>query len=188
VPLDLRALGADWYSGNCHKWLCAPKGSAFLYAAPDRQADVHPVTISHGLGKGFTEEFDWVGTRDPSACLATTVAIDFHARLGGEAMMARNTALAAEASSLLARRLNTEPDAMGGMGGSMAVVRLPLSGPATAERSAQLRTRLLDAGTDVPTHILGGAIWIRISAAAYNDIDDYQRLGDLVSGVLRDMS
>ena len=71
VPLDMRALGADWYAGNCHKWLCAPKGSAFLYARPDRQDDLHPVTISHGLGKGFLEEFDWTGTRDPSAWLAT---------------------------------------------------------------------------------------------------------------------
>ena len=55
VPLDMRAIGADWYAGNCHKWLCAPKGSAFLYAAPERQHDLHPVTISHGLGKGFLD-------------------------------------------------------------------------------------------------------------------------------------
>ena len=78
-----RASVPDWYAGNCHKWLCAPKGSAFLYARSDRQADLHPVTISHGWGKGFLEEFDWTGTRDPSAWLATGVAIDFHARLGG---------------------------------------------------------------------------------------------------------
>ena len=128
VTLDMRALGADWYAGNCHKWLCAPKGSAFLYAAPDRQADLHPVTISHGLGKGFLEEFDWTGTRDPSAWLATDVAIDFHARLGGEALMARNIALAAEATALLARRLNTDAGATGAMAGSMGVVRLPLAG------------------------------------------------------------
>ena len=84
VPLDMRALGADWYTGNCHKWLCAPKGSAFLYAAPNRQQDLHPVTISHGFGNGYLAEFDWTGTRDPSAYLATDVAIDFHARLGGD--------------------------------------------------------------------------------------------------------
>ncbi len=184
VPLDMRAIGADWYSGNCHKWLCAPKGSAFLYAAPDRQQDLHPVTISHGLDKGFFEEFDWTGTRDPSAYLATDVAIDFHARLGGAALMARNVALAAEATALLARRLNTEPGATGALAGSMGVVRLPLSDSATAERSAELRARLLEAGTDAPTHILADAIWLRVSAHAYNDIEDYQKLADIVARVV----
>jgi isopenicillin-N epimerase len=186
VALDMRAIGVDWYAGNCHKWLCAPKGSAFLYAAPQRQQDLHPVTISHGLGKGFLEEFDWTGTRDPSAYLATDVAIDFHARLGGEALMARNIVLACEATSLLARRLNTEPGAAGGLTGSMGVVRLPLTGSATPERSGDLRARLLAAGADAPTHILAGAVWLRISAAAYNDIEDYERLAELVARVVRE--
>ena len=129
----MRAIGADWYTGNCHKWLCAPKGSAFLYAAPNRQHDLHPVTISHGLGMGFLEEFDWTGTRDPSAYLATDVAIDFHARLGGEALMARNVALAAEATSLLARRLNTEPGRYRGDG------RIDGGDPAAAHRLSNRR-------------------------------------------------
>ena len=181
VALAVRAI-----AGNCHKWLCAPKGSAFLYAAPQRQQDLHPVTISHGLGRGFLAEFDWTGTRDPSAYLATDIAIDFHARLGGEALMARNIALAGEATSLLARRLNTEPGAIGGLTGSMGVVRLPLAGSATPERSADLRARLLAAGTDAPTHILADAIWLRISAAAYNDIEDYVRLADIIACVVRE--
>ena len=185
VPLNMRSIGADWYAGNCHKWLCAPKGSAFLYAAPERQQDLHPVTISHGLDKGFLEEFDWTGTRDPSACLATDVAIDFHARLGGDALMARNVALAAEAVALLSRRLNTEPGAVGALAGSMGMVRLPIAGKASAEQSGEVRRRLLDAGTDPPTHVMAGAIWLRISAAAYNDIEDYERLGEVVAGVLR---
>jgi isopenicillin-N epimerase len=186
VALDVRAIAADWYAGNCHKWLCAPKGSAFLYAAPQRQQNLHPVTISHGLGRGFLAEFDWTGTRDPSAYLATDIAIDFHARLGGEALMARNIALAGEATSLLARRLNTEPGTIGGLTGSMGVVRLPLAGSATPERSADLRARLLAAGTDAPTHILADAIWLRISAAAYNDIEDYGRLADIIACVVRE--
>ena len=183
VTLDMRSIGADWYAGNCHKWLCAPKGSAFLYAAPERQQDLHPVTISHGFGKGFIDEFDWTGTRDPSAYLSTDVAIDFHARLGGETLMARNVALAAEAVALLSRRLNTEPGAVGAMAGSMGVVRLP--GEATAERSAALRARLLAAGTDAPTHVIDGALWVRVSAAAYNEIEDFERLGEIVAEVLR---
>ncbi len=186
VALDMRSIGADWYTGNGHKWLCAPKGSAFLYAAPNRQSDLHPVTISHGLGNGFREEFDWTGTRDPSAYLSTGAAMDFHVRLGGDALMTRNVALAAEATSLMARRLNTEPGATGAMAGSMGVVRLPLAGPATAEISAELRSRLLAAGTDAPTHVLAGSVWLRISAAAYNDIEDYERLAEIVARVVRE--
>jgi isopenicillin-N epimerase len=185
VPLDLRALGADWYAGNCHKWLCAAKGCAFLYARPDRQAHLHPTTISHGFGKGYLEEFDWTGTRDPSAWLTTGVAIDFHRRLGGEALMSRNVALAGEATALLARRLNTESGATGDLAGSMGLVRLPLTGAITAERSAELRAQLLQAGTDAPTHVLAGAIWLRLSAAAYNDIEDYERLAEIVATVIR---
>ena len=186
VPLDVRALGADWYSGNCHKWLCAPKGSAFLYTHPQWQDDLHPTTISHGLGKGYLEEFDWTGTRDPGAWLATGVAIDFHRRLGGEALMTRNIALAADATAVLARRLNTEPGASGALAGSMGVVRLPIAVAPTAEHSLALRERLLAAGTDAPTHVHGGAIWLRISAAAYNELEDYERLGEIVARVLRD--
>src|SRR5262249_28551508 len=59
VDLEIRQLGVDWYVGNCHKWLMAPKGAGFLYADPQRQAGLHPPVISHGYEQGFTAEFDW---------------------------------------------------------------------------------------------------------------------------------
>lgn len=185
VDLYLRALGADWYAGNCHKWLCAPKGSAFLWAAPERQADMHPTTISHGFGSGYLEEFDWTGTRDPSAYLCVDTAIDFHARLGGPALRARNIALAAEAAGLVARRLHTETGGSTEMAGAMGIVRLPVPGEATAERAVAVRRHLLDAGTDAPVHAISGSLWLRISAFAYNELEDYQRLAALLPRVLR---
>ncbi|HEY8288541.1 MAG TPA: aminotransferase class V-fold PLP-dependent enzyme [Acetobacteraceae bacterium] len=185
VTLDVRATGADWYAGNCHKWLCAPKGCAFLWSAPDRQADLHPTIISHGLGKGYLAEFDWTGTRDPSAWLSVPAAIAFHEALGGAALRARNIALAAEAAGLIARRLNTEVGETGALAGAMMLVRLPLAQPATEALSLAIRDRLLDAGTDVPTHVIGDALWLRLSAFAYNEIEDYVRLSDIVAGVLR---
>jgi isopenicillin-N epimerase len=185
VPLDMRAIGADWYAGNCHKWLCAPKGSAFLYAAPERQHELHPVTISHGFGKGFLEEFDWTGTRDPSAVLSVDAAIDFHHRLGGPALRARNAALAASGAAHLAARLGTECGVAGDLTAAMAMIRLPIGGKATQDRAVELRGHLLDAETDAPLHAQAGAIWLRISAQAYNEPADYEKLGDIVAAMIK---
>ena len=178
VDLDMKALDADWYVGNCHKWLCAPKGCAFLWARRDRQDDLHPVTISHGYLDGFLAEFDWTGTRDNTAFLAIDAAIAFHARLGGADLRARNAALAGEAGRLLAGRLRTE--SYHSDGGSMAIIRMPVVGPATRDHAKELRERLFAAKTDAPLMAQDGQIWLRVSAQAYNDIADYQRLADIV--------
>lgn len=187
VDLDLTALGADWYAGNCHKWLMAPKGCAFLWARADRQADLHPVTISHGYGKGYLAEFDWTGTRDPSAFLAVGAAIDFFEGLGGARLARRNATLAEEAGHLLARRFGTECGSAGGTQGAMALVRLPILGPADQTRALALRQRLLrEHATDAPLNAIGGSIWLRLSVQAYNEIGDYERLGDIVERLVRD--
>jgi isopenicillin-N epimerase len=185
VGLDLPSLGVDWYVGNCHKWLMSAKGCAFLWASPERQQDLHPVTISHGFNKGFLAEFDWTGTRDPSAFLAVDAAIDFHHRLGGPTLRARNAALASAGAAHLAARLGTERGAAGDLTAAMAVIRLPIGGPATQERAVALRGHLLDAETDAPLHAQGGAIWLRISAQAYNELADYERLGDIVATMIK---
>ncbi|HLG44808.1 MAG TPA: aminotransferase class V-fold PLP-dependent enzyme [Reyranella sp.] len=185
VPLDLPALGADWYVGTCHKWLCAPKGCGFLYARADRRAELHPVTISHGYGGGFTTEFDWTGTMDPSAYLSLPAAIGFYERLGGGALMERNHRLAAEAATLIADALRTEVGVLPGMTGSMGLVRLPISLEAKRSEVVKVRHALQAAGTDVPVHPVGEAMWLRLSAYAYNEIGDYRRLAELLPAVLR---
>jgi isopenicillin-N epimerase len=185
IDLDLTAIGADWYAGNCHKWLCAPKGCAFLHAAPARQAGLHPGTISRGYGHGYLAEFDWTGTTDPSRFLAVKDAIEFHQRLGGAALRDRNRALAAEAGALIAQRLNTNVGATGSVAGAMATIRLPIDDPSPAHALA-IRERLMEAGTDAPVHALDGALWLRISAFAYNEPDDYARLSEVVAAVLRE--
>lgn len=183
LDLDVPSTGADWYAGNCHKWLCAPKGCGFLWARPERQAGLHPVTISHGFGHGFLAEFDWTGTRDVSAWLAVTAALDFHERLGGAAMRARNRALAGEGAALLAARLGTEPGSGNAAPCSMGLVRLPLAGDVSAARALAIRERLLDAGTDAPVNAVDGGIWLRISAAPYNAPEDYARLAEILGGL-----
>jgi len=177
LSLDVPAVGADWYTANCHKWLMAPKGSALLWAAPERQTDTHPLVISHGFGQGFTAEFDWIGTRDPSAWLSVPAAIDFHERLGGARLRERNAALAREQATLLARAWGTERGTPDPLTGSMAAVRLPLHDPASPERALELRRKLFDDHRiEVPVTAFAGALWTRISAHAYNRAADYARL------------
>jgi isopenicillin-N epimerase len=107
-------------------------------------------------------------------------AIDFHRSLGGARLMARNTGLAAEAAELLCRRLGSELGVEGTMAGAMRVVGVPLPEPATPERVAELRERLLDRRVDAPLHAGDGGIWLRISAYAYNEIEDYERLAEVI--------
>ena len=180
LALDIPSIGADWYVGNCHKWLMAPKGSGFLWASPARQAETHPLVISHGYGQGFTAEFDWTGTRDPSAWLAIPTAIDFHAWLGGPSLRAHNSALARDAANLVAQRWRSERATSDPLTGSMAAVRLPASGAATPQRALELRRLLFDRyRIEVAINAFGGALWARISAQAYNELRDYERLAQV---------
>jgi isopenicillin-N epimerase len=137
IPLDLAALGdagVTYYTGNGHKWLCAPKGCGFLWVRPDRQAAIRPLAISHGANSPrrdrsrFRLEFDWTGTADPSAYLALPVALRFGAglRLGGWAgQMAANRAVAAAGRAALLAALGLSAPAPEEMLGALAAVPLP---------------------------------------------------------------
>jgi isopenicillin-N epimerase len=171
------AIGADWYVGNCHKWLMAPRGAGFLWAAPESQALVHPLAISHGFGRGFRAEFDWTGTRDFTNFLAVPDGIDWHAALGGPSLMARNRALAATAAERLAERWGTGTLAPPSLFAAMVPVRLPLADAPTVENAVALERRLSDEHR-IEAAIMAQAdgLWVRLAAQAYNEIEDYARL------------
>lgn len=173
VELDVDAIGADWYVGNCHKWLCAPKGVGFLAVRPGAGDGLHPPVISHLYGEPFPAEFDWVGTRDPTAWLALPDAIAFHAERGGAALRARNRRMAIEGVRIVAGALGAPLGAEPGLFEAMATVRVPGS---TLEAAAMLRRQLLDHGIEVPVMPLDGALWVRVSAFAYNEAAEYGRL------------
>jgi len=181
LTLDIPAIGADWYVGNCHKWLMAPKGAGFLWAAPDAQAHLHPTAISHGYGEGFLAEFDWTGTRDPSAFLSVPDAIHFHEALGGMALRRRNRALVLEAADFLARSWGTAIGAPAALTGSMSTIRLPLDRKGDQAEADKLRHELYTHHRiDVQTLPFSGALWARISAQAYNEFRDYERLAEII--------
>lgn len=176
VPLDLLATGADWYVGNCHKWLMAPRGCGFLWAPAALQAALHPLAISHGYGAGFLAEFDWTGTRDPTPFLCVPAGIACHASCGGSALMARNRLLALDGARLLAARWSTAlggpPDAFA----AMVTVRLPLA-ETTPEAGLALQHRLADAHRiEAAIVAQAGSLWVRVAAQAYNELADYERL------------
>ncbi|MEL6204502.1 MAG: aminotransferase class V-fold PLP-dependent enzyme [Pseudomonadota bacterium] len=185
LDLDVPALGVDWYVGNCHKWLCAPKGAAFLWATRERQAGLHPTVISHDLDRGFTFEFDKIGTRDASAWLSVPAAIAFHEDLGGARMRARCHAVASAEARALAERWGTETGAPDTLFGMMSTVRMPGDLPVDRAVSERLKAWLW-AKHRAEIHIMpfGSAFWVRLSVAAYTTEEECRRVGPLIEAAI----
>jgi len=115
IPLNLDELGADYYTGNCHKWLCAPKGAGFLYAHPDRQATLEPLVVSHGWRKNDTEHrtfsnvHQYQGTRDMAAFLAVPEAIRFQKEHNWDQVREDCHTLASYALNTVLERYDLQP-------------------------------------------------------------------------------
>ena len=191
IALRLDDLGADYFAANGHKWLCAPKGSAFLFVRRDRQSEIRPLVISHaaslpaGDPRRFQEEFAWTGTNDPTARIATSDAIDWGASLlagGWEERMRRNHSMAVEARKILCDILAIEPPCPESMLGAMASLPLPndiLPAPLDGVIPDPLHTMLRSKyRIDVPI-----IPWphppsrlVRVSAQLYNTLDHYTEL------------
>ena len=209
VELDIAGVGAAYYAGNLHKWVCAPKGAGFLWVRRDRQGSIRPLAVSHGANSPRTDrsrfrlEFDWTGTADPSALLAVSAALEFGARLmagGWPALRARNRELAIAARDLVCRGLDATPPTPDELIGSMASVRLPPRLPDAVARSIDVygdpvHDALAEGGLQAmisswPQRSDGGS-WqrmLRVSAAAYNDLGDMERLADALPGVLASLA
>jgi isopenicillin-N epimerase len=181
IALDIPSIGADWYAGNLHKWAWTPRSCGFLWAAPARQRDLHPAVISWGLGLGYTREFDWVGTRDPSPWLAAPDAIAFQREIGVEAIRAWNHGLAWEAGRTLAEAWGTSFETPESMIATMATVALPERMGSTAEDALRLRRALFEEDRiEVQLHAWRSRLWVRVSAQIYVEPADIRRLAEAV--------
>ena len=180
LPLDLGAIGSTWYVGNCHKWLCAPKGSAFLWANPDdprSRLDLHPPVISHFRGAPFPAEFDWIGTRDHSSWLAVPEALAFHRELGPPRVRRHNAELALVGARVIAEALGEDLAAPASMLGSMVAVPIPWGGDLTEAAGVAFRTALWrEERIEVAVYPFGGRMRMRVSAHVYNEPGEYVRL------------
>jgi isopenicillin-N epimerase len=181
IPLDVPSLGADWYIANLHKWAMAPRSSAFLWAAPDRQADLHPTVISWGYDQGFHAEFDLVGTRDPTPWLAAPAGLAFLESLGLDALRGWNHSLVWEAARMLSDRWRVPLPADESMVGPMVTLQLPSSVPADASAVQSLRDALLfEDRIEVQMHVFKGHAWVRLCGQAYVEPSDIERLREAV--------
>lgn len=181
LPIDLPAIAADWYTGNCHKWLFAARSCGFLWASAAVRDDTHPMVISHGYGGGFGPEFDWVGTRDASAQLALPAALGFRRQYGDTEISTYNHQLVMAASTHVADAWQTETGGSAALTGSMRVVRLPQQFSGDQAAADALRWQLADQfDVQVPIRPGGGYFWARLSAQFYNVMDDYERLAAAV--------
>jgi isopenicillin-N epimerase len=197
LPLQVSALGASYYTGNFHKWVCAPKGAAFLSVREDKRRHIRPLVISNGASRAPSEEerfrweFDWTGTRDPTAFLSVPSAIEVMGGLlggGWPELMKRNRSLTIEARNLLCDTLEIETPCPDSMIGSLAA--LPLRGrPPQGGGHAPdpLHDALLEQhGIEIP--VFGWAQpqlrLIRLSAQVYNTLDQYGRLAEALVQLL----
>ncbi len=194
-PLALDALGAAFYTGNCHKWVCAPKGAAFLHIREDLRRQARPTTISHGARLDersrprLRHEFDWPGTRDPTPWLCIAAALDAVGaqRPGGwSEIMTENRDKALAARAILCEALGLEAPAPASMVGAMSAVVLPRGAAFVLDsvHSADpLHDRLFDNHrVEVPVipWPSPGHRVLRVSAHLYNHEGEYRLLAERV--------
>lgn len=199
LPVDLNTLGAAYYAANCHKWICAPKGAAFLHVRRDRQRDLHPLTISHGFRfpagdrSRFRMEFDWQGTDDPTPWLCVPAALDTVGSMvdgGWSEVWERNRSLALQARGVLCETLSVDPPTHDELLGTLVAVPLPDGEDRPQSTPLYLDplqdSLLFEHGIEVPV-----VPWpappkrlLRVSAQLYNEPGDYEKLAEALRSTL----
>ena len=194
VPLDIKKMDPAYVAGNAHKWLCTPKGSAFLYIREDRRNRIRPLSVSHGASVSGTDqerfrfEFDWTGTQDPTSWLCIPSAIDHIGSMlsgGWPAIMDYNTNLAIQGRNLLLEVLGTRKPSPDSMIVGLAAVLLPGSGVLTnsALEPDPLHTLLFEKYR-IQVPVFGwphhNKRYLRIASYLYNSLEEYEYLAEVL--------
>jgi isopenicillin-N epimerase len=185
VDLNLDQMHPDWWVGNLHKWVCAPKGAALLWTAPEHHEQMRSSVTSHGMDGGYQAEFDWPGTFDPTAILASIRAMDLHDEMGGARLREAHHALVRDARAMLSDRLSLELPHPDDPALYAAMANLPF--PIQDRPARDLRDQLFyEHRVEVPVVPWGGRNWFRISGfAGYNTPADYERLATAIESISR---
>jgi isopenicillin-N epimerase len=186
IAVDLHAIGADFYVGNCHKWLCAPKGAGFLHARAEHHAMLDATVISWGYAEGtsghskfdaylgntlFERRMQWQGTRDISPWLAVPAALAFQDRNDWPAVRRRCHELAAQALAVLTQRHGMQAVASHDDWAQMVAIPVPVQDPEA------LRHRLFEESRiEIPVTTHGGRTFVRLSVQGYNTAADIEHL------------
>ncbi len=175
LPLDLTGLGADFYTGNCHKWLCAPKGSGFLHARREHHAALEPLVISWGWlpDSDFVKQNQWQGTRDIAAFLSVPAAIDFQREHNWDMVQAECHSLASAARGRISSLFDLTPVQPDSTEWFMQLVTVPLPDCDPIVVKAQLYDNYR---VEVPLTAYNGQNLIRVSFQGYNTADDLDSL------------
>ncbi len=183
LPLDLTALDADFYSGNCHKWLCAPKGSAFLHVRAEHHAMMEPLIISWGWLEGapFWQRNQWQGTRDIAAFLTVPDAIEFQRANNWDAVRQDCHSLASQIRQRAADLFQRAPISPEDWFGQMVAVPIPACDPEVIKRRLYDEYRV-----EAPLTAYDGQNLVRVSFQGYNTQADLDRLLDALKALLAD--
>lgn len=177
LPLNVSAIGADYWVGNLHKWACAPAGTGALWVAPQWRDEMRSLVVSWGEPDGYPAAFDQAGTSDLSAWLAAPESLRLLGSLGWDRVRSHNEALVGWAQSTVAGVLGVpEASLWHDPGLSMALVPLPPGCADTPEQAKAVQDHLVTRGVEVAMSCWNGRGAIRLSAQVYNQPTDYERL------------
>lgn len=195
IPLDLDSLGADFYTGNCHKWLCAPKGCAFLYARSDQHPKLHATVISWGYSDEITghtgfdaytgstlfeRRLQWQGTRDISAFLTVPAALRFREKYHWDSVIKDCHLLLVETRNRMQALTGIDPVCTDNDFAQMAIIPLPPADPTELSKTLFKRYKI-----EIPITTHRDRLFVRPSIQGYNSVDDVDVLVGALSDIFR---